>query len=515
VGINAIHPEYEKRQQTWKMIRDAIDGERAVKAEGALYLPVPPGMPQQSNNFIDGKMLSASDPYSFYLGFADFPEIAEPALAGFQGVVHAKPPTITVPTALEYLVAAATVDWLSMEVLWSTITREVLTTGRIGLLIDVDLEQKLRFVCYSIESLINWKEFPARLGGGAEFLVFKEVTEETDEKDPFKVVQQTRYRELRVNGGIYQSRVWKETTDNDGAVIHQIQTNSDSVEESADGWTTIQLFGKTIDYIPFMPINSMNVSYDYEASPMLPMIRRSYAIYRKTADYNRALYIKGDPQIVIAGINKEECPSKIGGEGIWCLASPDAKAWYLDIDGQGIPLMRQSIKDEYDRFDMEGGKLLATDKTSPESGEALRRRQMAQQVTLKNIIMSAGAAFEIAIQTLGAMAGVSASDSSILFSPDTDFAEPTMPSQSLLEMTSAKNTGAPISYNTMHELMRRGGLTEKTFEQEIEEIKANESQGLPELLKPEPPPVSSVAAGSKDASATDENQKDKPSPNAD
>jgi hypothetical protein len=485
-------------------MRDAIAGERAVKEAGPTYLPIPPGMPNLLSEVLENGKRVGSDPYAFYLGFADFPEIVEPAHAGFQGVVHARPPVCKLPKGLEYLIEMCCPDGTTLEELWSAVTSEVMCTGRIGLLIDVDTDQRLRAVPYSVENNINWRERSARNGGGADFVVLKEPQEEQG-KDAFHIKSVTRYRELRLNNGVYQSRVWeeKENDDKSGMKLSVVGSQGNNPE----GWTTIIVSGKTLNFIPFYPLNSAEITFCYQSIPMLPLARRAFTIYRKTADYNRALYIKADPQICIAGIGASEAPQKIGGDGVWTFDSPDVKAWYLDIDGQGIPLMRQSIKDEYDRFDMEGGKLLATDKTAPESGTALRQRQMAQQVTLRNIVTNLGLGFETVLKQIAFMSGLD--PESVSFSPDTDFAEPTMTSQELMELITAKNIGAPMSYSSMHELMRRGSLTQKSFLEEVDAIE-EESATLASIIKPEPtlpePPVPEGEANDGDK----ENGKDAP-----
>jgi len=479
--IDSTHADYAKYASTWQLMRDAITGEVAVKAAGPSYLPVPPGMPTMIGDLIESGKRVGSDPYSFYLSFAEFPEVVEPALAGFQGVVHARPPVCLLPSSFEYLREMACPDGSTLERLWSLVTEEVLSTGRLGLLIDVDAsDSKLRLVPYAIESIRNWKERMRRDGGGAEFVVLRELYEEFDD-DSFVTECVVRYRELRLNNGVYQARLWEETEGADDKTPKFVVVPQEGSD--ASGWVTIKVSGRTLDFIPFYPLNAVESGFSYGPIPMLPLARRAYAIYRKTADYNRALYVKGDPQICIAGISPEDAPQKIGGEGIWTFPDSQAKAYYLDIDGNGIPLMRVAIQDEYARFDMEGGKLLATDKTAPESGEALRQRQMAQQVTLRNIITNLGQQFENVLQQVVHISGGDGEDAE--FSPDTDFAEPTMTSQELMELVTAKNSGAPMSYATMHELMRRGSLTQKSFEDEIAAIE-EESARLAAIVKPEP-----------------------------
>ena len=72
----------------------------------------------------------------------------------------------------------------------------------------------------------------------------------------------------------------------------------------------------------------------------------------------------------------------------------------MEVDGQGIPSLRQAIEDEYERFHEEGGRLREND-GGPESGEALKRRTMVKQVTTKSLVINAAAQFEGALKDLG------------------------------------------------------------------------------------------------------------------
>ena len=68
-----------------------------------------------------------------------------------------------------------------------------------------------------MENLINWQERPPRLGGGAFFVVIRElkqvpkVEKDSDEPDEFATEQVRFFRELRINDpGVYQARLWKD-----------------------------------------------------------------------------------------------------------------------------------------------------------------------------------------------------------------------------------------------------------------------------------------------------------------
>ena len=302
--------------------------------------------------------------YNFYISFAEFPEIVEPALTGFQGIIHAREPKINIPSRMDYLEEDATPEGFSLQVLWQTITREILSGGRVGLLADVSQDDNVRIVPYSVENITNWQERPPRLGGGAAFVVIRElkrVAQEDDQgnRDEFATRQRRFWRELRLNDNLYQTRLWKDpetarvertTGATTPAVLPATPASGEQGEPEVvkvDGqeWTTITLMGKTFDQIPFLSVNALDVGFDYGAVPILPMTRRAYSIYRLTADYRRSLYMKGDPQPYVAGIQPEDAPPRIGGETVWTFANSDAKPGDLDIDGrQSRTSLRASIR---------------------------------------------------------------------------------------------------------------------------------------------------------------------------
>lgn len=464
--VNTAREEYEFRLPDWQACRDSLQGERAIKAEGATYLPVPPGMNNEGQTYLQGGKKVADTRYSFYKSFAEFPEMISTVLDGFQGIIHGNDPHIELPPKLNYLLDKATVDGKTLLDLWHLMTGEVITTGRLTLLEDVDGKtDQVYFATYSAETLINWRLAEDVLGKPPVMVVLHERYSEPKEGDPFVEESEDRYRELGLavhpdTGELaYFTQVWaeREMQDQNGKTV-----TSYVVVEGPD---FPSIMGVPFEEIPITVFNHSSIGFEYESIPLLPLVRRALSIYRLTADYKRALYIKCDPQIWIAGVTSEEAPTTIGGSAIWTFPNPQAKAHYLDIDGEGIPLLRDAINNEYERFYQEGGKLLDTAERGAESGEALRRRQVAQQVSLKDITMNLGFEFEKQLKKVAARLG--ADPEAVKFVPDVDFAEPNITGQELMELMNAVQLGAPLSKQSIHSLQKKGGLTNMTFEQEM------------------------------------------------
>lgn len=495
--INTLHSSYGARVKDWQRVRDAIDGETAVKEKRDEYLPIPPGMRGGNREVLHSGRESSPSAYKYYLEFAEFPEIVAPALVGFQGLIHGKSPTIVLPEKLEYLLDEATPSGMTLERLWQLVTCEVLTGGRVGLLTDVDpADDTLRIVPYPTESIINWR-IDRSSSESLLFLVLREDSE-VEGDDSFTSKTQTIYRELRVVGAQYVSTEYRTGASAAGTIVGAVGSNEllgsavaggDPQPESS---VTVSLFGRSLDQIPFTCINALHVGFDYGPIPIMGLVRRVFRIYKLTADYFRSLYIKADPQPWIVGIDKNEAPTTIGGEEIWTFRNPEAKVGHLDIDGQGIPLQAEAIEAQYEKFDAEGGRLRQmAEGGGAESGEALRRRMNAGQVTLRNVVVNVGRAFESHLKSIAVLAGLDPEE--VSFTPDLDFSEPTMTGASLLEWQNAKNQGAPIARRTIHDLMRRGGVTELTFEDEEALI---EEDDLPPATEP---PGNAPVAGEEGA----------------
>ncbi len=469
-------------------MRDTIAGRRAIIQKITKYLPVPPGLTGIVNFDVNQLLQTGSrnpeqNRYAFYASFAEYPELVSPILNAIQGTIHEKPPTIELPDDMQYLLDTATTAGDTLEELWEIATREIFSVGRFSILSEV-VNDRLLFAPYVAESLINWWVLPKLAGGGPVFVVFEETHKRPSDTDRYVLEDKTIWRELElvfaeVGEPFYRVRLWIKTDSGEVAV---------KVDDTTDehGWIVPTLLGKPFPVIPVTVINAIQRGFKFGSLPLIQPSRRSLSIFRRTADYNRALYNKGDPQAVLFGISADEAPDKIGGGSIWCFENESGTAAYLDIDGDGIPLMREGINDQYMRIGEEVGRLFdGGDTTGPESGEAIRRRAATQQVTVKSAVINAGTAFENALRWNGRLMGKSdEAVAAIKFTPNTDFAEPMMSGQELLGYVMSKNAGAVLSDESIHDIARRHKITDKTFDEEKEAIEA-EGPDLTAL----PPPL--------------------------
>ncbi len=471
--VETTHPSYDRIAAIWMKVRDVIEGEPAVlhPENVQTYLPPPPGMQPGPGQSISDKLTNQLQTrYDFYKTFADFPEITAPMVQGIMGLVHEKPPEYTLPDKLSYLAKKATGDGDSLEELWQLLTQELFYTGRMGLLADVQgglgVEGAQMHLCqYSAEAIRNWRLSQKCEGERAQLVVLGEHGMRPDPEDDFQHLEVMQYRELRMINDEYWVRVWVRVED--GKVEPIITSETDGA-----GWMRPEIFGKGFDQIPLTIINATDIGYEYGPVPAWPMAKRALAIFRKSADANRSLYIKGDPQCWVTGVAEEDIPSEIGGSSIWGLPDSDANVGYLDIDGQGIPLQLKAIDSEYSRFYGEAGHLLESASKGAEAAEALRIRQGMKQVSVKALVKNAGAGLQEALKMVGRLSGMSDAEvDEITFDPNVNFTEGAMGYQELLFLMQAKDlairNGVPLSNRTLHAQMRKRQLTHLSYEEEL------------------------------------------------
>ena len=142
----------------------------------------------------------------------------------------------------------------------------------------------------------------------------------------------------------------------------------------------------------------------------------------------------------------------------------DAK--YIGVNSQGLAEERQALDADHRRAEEIALKLL--DKKSSESGEALIARKDSQTASITQIAKTSCAALETILKMMAEW--MSLNPDEVIVTPFTEFGDTTITAKDVADMRTAKTMGAPISNETIHERMREGGLTDKTYDEELAAI---------------------------------------------
>jgi hypothetical protein len=470
-SISDPHPDYVARRPDWVLMFDTAEGQRHIKSKTTIYLPATSGMRALSNTpaKLSDEGLAL---YTAYIIRAFFPDIVKETVRALTGILDREAANIELPEALEDMREIATAKGESLNDLLRGIHMNQLLYGRLGLLLDVDPNRDLPIIVpYPAPQILNWDDLtktndPKQLQDDARpealrqllMTVLDETRFERDTGDLFTWNLVPRYRALSLGtaGNIYTT----------------------FVERDGNRQTEIipSIRGKTLDQIPFTFINTTDLASQPADVPLINLANLALAIYRGEADHRSALFMSGQDTLVITGydINQGEEGNPSGdakpiiGSGAYLnIPSENGDAKFIGPESQALEQQRLSLNDDYQRAGEEGVKLLSTG-AGAEAAETLRIRVAARTATLQTIAQTAATGLENALRQAAIWVG--ANPDEVKVEPNLDFIDQTQDPKDLIAYATAKKSKVPLSWKSVHNILRNQDYTELTFEEELEQI---------------------------------------------
>lgn len=465
MAIQDKHPLYSKFLADWEQMRDTYRGERVIKERGLRYLPPTSGMSQ------DG--MSPSDRgYRAYMAYkhrAVFHDFVSDAVEAMVGVMHAKPPVIELPEAMEPMRERATINGESLELLLRRVNEQQLVTGRLGLLLDLPAtptteQPQLYIAMYLAENIINWDD------GARDELTLPELNmvvldeSEFERGSDFTWEFVNKYRVLMQGDaqsnepqGTYRTAVFRDA----------------STSFSEEALLAPSIRGNVLDQLPFVFVNTKDIVASPDDPPLLGLSGLSLAIYRGEADYRQNLFMQGQDTLVVIGGDPEESYRIGAGATITPPQGGDAK--FIGVSAEGLGEQRQSLENDKRQAVSKSGALAENETRERESGEALKIRVAARTATLNSIALTGAAALQELLRRGAKWMGLD--PETVKVTPNLDFAAEELTGKTLVELMTARNLGAPLSRRSVHRLMKDKDLTEMEYEEELDEIDEEEPLG--------------------------------------
>lgn len=424
LDMDAKHPLFELFEPWYIEMQDAIIGKTAIEDADEDYLPMPGGM----------KIMKSSQKtaaYSAYQKRASYPEIVAPTIRGLAGVIHKDPIKPELPSALEYMIEKATTDGLTLEAALMRITRNVLAMGRTGIAIAIDGIGNPLLAIYKANAIRNWAEDESLVVLDESGPVMKENFS-WDDKEKRLIIE------------LIDGKAIATTYDKNSG-----WAPGKSIKYSAKG-------GNSIDFLPFVFVDTNDLTPDPDEVPLLPLARLAAKAYRQDANYQQTLYLAANPTHVIIGMDPdyEYRPQAVGGGVIWYLPDTDQKAQILEFTGASAAAQRQAIQDTLQAAVQAGARLFATSDEQQESGEARKIKYAAQTATLVAIAKTAAAGLEKVLKMCAVIVG--ANPDEVVIPISTDFIDSTIGAQEMTAIIQSV-TGGLISEQTGYELFQNGG----------------------------------------------------------
>lgn len=443
--ITDTHISYTNRVDQWRKVRDCIEGEDKIKKEGESYLPKPSA---QDNN-----------EYEAYKKRSSLYGVAERTLRGMNGMIFRNDPVFDIPDSLEDMREKATYDGYSLNILAQEVSRENLSVGRYGLLLDLPLVSNISttpyIATYFAEDIINWEQ---QFIDGEKRLVRVVLQDQIDNP---KGQDYNKYLELIINElGHYQVNKWIVKGESAAPMLED-----EPVEPIING--------KHLDYIPFVFVNPYDARPEIEKPPFLDLCNMNIAHYRNSADYEHALYLTAQPTPFVTGnFTEANKPNSIGGGTLWVLPE-GGSAGMVEFSGAGISAQKDAMEDKEQRMASLGARMINDGKQRNESGDTARMRSKGEMSLLNSVVSMTEASLTKALKW--AAEWMNSSPDDVVVRLNRDWVEARMEPTELTAVVQSWQTGA-ISRQTMHENLQRGEIipVDRTSEDEKELI---ESEG--------------------------------------
>jgi len=469
-SLKQVHPDYMAMKPLWELMGDAYAGETAIKKKRTVYLPAAPSM--VLDGMAPGELGAAT--YDVYLSRAVFPESTGEAVERYLGLLHDKPATVELPTAMEYLLERATPQGEGLLALLRRINETQLIDGRLGLLLDVTTDKAsapvLRIAMYGALAVINWDT--SEDGEGTDKVELVVLDESCPVREGFAWQPHDRYRVLRLEGGQYVQALFDLTNSqdyNDAALLPPL------------------LRGAPCKEVPFVFVNSKDILAKPDKPPLAALARQCLTTYRGEADYRQNLFMQGQDTLVIIGAKAAPLtgvgmavaqPSETRvGAGATLELDQEGDAKYIGVNSDGLSEQRESVVNDRRQCDTMAGTLMSPTAGKQESGDAMATRVGAQTASLTQVAKTGALALQTILRSAAVWMGLD--PSTVTVTPNLEFAPNPMTTTSVKDLTAAKALGAPISNESIHANLVRGGFTQLSFDDEMKRIGEEEPLNIP------------------------------------
>ena len=459
MAVDTKNSEYHEYYEIWERCEHASEGQDEIHEYGVKYLPRLSGQNDAE--------------YFAYKQRALYFNATARTIDGLTGMLFMKPETIEAPAAMDSIIADVTMGGLSLHQFAEIIAEEVITIGRIGVLIDyppivnaVTLAQaqaqgaRPYATMYDAESIINWKT--GRINNVEQLTLV--VLEEENEipVDEFESKCEPQWRVLDLVNGAYRQRVFRKDKRGEFILVDEIFP---------------QINGRVINRIPFEFFGVRDNSPCVDKPPLLDLVDVNLSHYRTTADYEHGLHFTGLPTPVVTGYYSDDKSAslRIGSGTAWLLPDPQSKAFYLEFTGQGLGELREALRSKEAMMATLGARILAPEKRAAEAAQTANIHRSSENSVLASIAQSISVGLTHVMEWLRDWSNITGD---VKVELNRDFIPNSMTAQDIDVLVKSWQAGA-ISANVLFENLVAGDIISQdtSFDDEQERIATRPATG--------------------------------------
>lgn len=444
-NVAHIREELKNMLPLYKLIRDCIEGEPAVKRAGDKYLPRPNPVDISPEN---------QARYKAYLERALFYNITQRTLYGLAGQIFTREPVIEIPSLLDPVAADGNGGGVDLVQLAKRAVLNVLAYGRSGILVDYPItdspaslaeidagEIRPTINIYHPTEIINWRTVVRGARELLSLIVLQEDYIYSDDGFEMKKAKQWRVLQLTEEG--YAVTIWRFV--------------GNKYETTEGPFFPKDASGKNFTEIPFTFIGSENNDDLPDLPPLYDLASLNIGHYRNSADFEEGCYFVGQPTPVLSGLTEEWVKGvlkgtvALGSRGA-ILLPEGGSADLLQAAANTMPFEAMQHKER--QMVALGAKLVQEKKVQRTATEA-NIENISETSILASSAKNVSVAFKKALEWCAFFVGVP--ETGIKFELHTDFDLAIMAPQERAQLIAEWQAGA-ITFEEMRDNMRRAGI---------------------------------------------------------
>jgi Domain of unknown function (DUF4055) len=363
--VDTRKSDYREAEAGWQRCRDCFAGSDAVKRRGVAYLPQVEGMVADRVN--------GGTAYAGYLARALFYPAMQRTVAGLAGLVFAKPPTAAgIPQTFQPVFDDVTLSGVSLLAFGLDLCQEILTVGRVGLLLDlpeaVVANATPYWVKYQAEQILNWQS--ERINGRHVLtqVVLCEFAEEANPNDEWDILRVEQFRVLQLRDGVYQVERYRRDP-NDRTKFVQIGERAVPLRR-----------GQPLRFIPFTIFGPSNIAPPIETPPLLALADVNLSHFRTSADHEHGAHFTALPTPWVSGHTLPANETLAIGSGTaWVFPQENARVGMLEFTGAGLSALANLKEEKRLMMVSLGARMLETQRNVQEAAQTVRLRHAGER----------------------------------------------------------------------------------------------------------------------------------------
>jgi hypothetical protein len=383
MSVDQPRKDYADIKPKWDRLRDVTGGRDAVLLAGDKYCPNLPG--------------ADSDGNAAYRKRGNFYNATGRTIKGLNGAIFQEAPEIEIAESIKPMLADITLTNVPFETFAGDIGKEIFTTGRAGVLVDMPqpldpakpttdgavaaapTDMRPYCVSYKAEEIINWR---TTRRGGDEILTMVVLCEKVEldtDDDPFtcKIVDQ--YRVLKLVNGKAITQIWRKDTTLEGG--HKYT-------QTPEGDVPLMRRGEQLTFLPFVFFGALQNGPSLEEPPLLDLCDVNLGHWRNSVDHEYGLHLVALPTPWVAGAKGSgDGAMKMGPSVVWELDTT-GKAGMLEFAGTGLGAIVVAMEEKKKQMATLGARLLESSPQTQETAAAVRLRHTGETASLKTIAQS-------------------------------------------------------------------------------------------------------------------------------